>query len=37
MMSLNNLKYGDYVDGIYPCELVTKKSTETEISVLYLD
>ena len=37
VLSLNNSKFGDYVDLIYPIELEIKDSTETERSAFYLD
>ena len=37
VLSLNNSKFGDYVDLIYPIELEIKDSTETERSASYLE
>ena len=37
VLSLNNSKFGDYVDLIYPIELEIKDTTETERSASYLD
>ena len=37
VLSLNNSKFGDYVDLIYPTELEIKDTTETERSASYLD
>ena len=37
VLLLNNSKFGDYVDLIYPIELEIKDTTETERSVSYLD
>ena len=31
ILSLNNSKFGDYVDGIYPFELEITDTTKTEI------
>ena len=35
--SLNNSKFGDFVDQIYPIELEIKDTTDTVRSTLYLD
>ena len=37
ILSLNNSKFGDYVDLIYPIELEIKDTTEKERSASYLD
>ena len=37
VLSLNNSKFGDYVDRIYPSELEIKDTTETARSASYLD
>ena len=37
VLSLNNSKFGDYVDLIYPIELEIKYTTDTEGSASYLD
>ena len=36
-MSLNNTKFGDYVDFIYPEELEIKDTTDSSVSASYLD
>ena len=35
--SLNNSRFGDFVDPIYPIELEIKETTNTDSSVSYLD
>ena len=35
--SLNNSRFGDFVDRIYPLELEIKHTIDTEMSVSYLD
>jgi hypothetical protein len=37
VLSLNNYKFGDFVDRIYPIELEIKDTTDTDRSALYLD
>ena len=37
VLSLNNSKFGEYVDRIYPTELVIKNTTETERYASHLD
>ena len=37
VLSLNNSKFGDYVELIYPVELEIKDTTDTVKSVSYLD
>ena len=37
LYSLNNSKFADYVDNIYPNELEIKENTETSRSASYLD
>ena len=37
VISLNNLKFDDYVERIYPIELEIKDTTDTKKSTLYLD
>ena len=37
VLSLNNSKFGDYVERIYPIELEIKSTTDTVKSVAYLD
>ena len=37
VLSLNNSKFGDYVDFIYPEELEIKDTTDTSTSASYLD
>jgi hypothetical protein len=37
ILSLNNSRFGDFVDRIYPIELEIKDTTDTEISASYLD
>ena len=37
VLSLDNSKFGDYVDLIYPIELEIKDTTETQRSASYLD
>ena len=36
VLSLNNSKFGDFVDRIYPIQLEIKDTTDTDRSVLYL-
>jgi hypothetical protein len=36
-LSLNNSRFGDFVDHIYPSELEIKDSTDTHRSASYLD
>ena len=36
-LSLNNCKFGDFVDHIYPMELEIKDTTDTDRSVSSLD
>jgi hypothetical protein len=36
-LSLNNSRFGDFVDRIYPVELEIKDTTDTDRSALYLD
>ena len=35
--SLNNTRFGDFVDRLYPIELETKDITDTDMSASYLD
>jgi hypothetical protein len=35
--SLNNSKFGDFVDSIYPIELEIRNTTDTDCSASYLD
>ena len=37
VLSLNNSKFGDFVDRIYPIELEIKDTTDTDRSASYLD
>ena len=37
VLSLNNCKFGDFVDRIYPIEIEIKETTDTIISASYLD
>jgi hypothetical protein len=37
VLSLNNSRYGDFVDRIYPIELEIKDTTNTDTSASYLD
>ena len=37
VLSLNNSRYGDFVDRIYPIELEIKDTTNTNTSASYLD
>jgi hypothetical protein len=37
VLSLNNSRFGDFIDRIYPIELDIKDTTDTERSVSYLD
>ena len=37
VLSLNNSRFGDFVDGIYPIELEIKDITDTDRSASYLD
>ena len=37
VLSLNNSRFGDFIDRIYPIELDIKDTTGTERSVSYLD
>jgi hypothetical protein len=37
VLSLNNSRYGDFVDRIYPSELEIKDTTDTDRSASYLD
>ena len=37
VLSLNNSKFGDYVERIYPIELEMKDTTDTVKSASYLD
>ena len=37
VLSLNNSRYGDFVDRIYPIELEIKDTTDTDMSASYLD
>ena len=37
VLPLNNSRFGDFVDRIYPIQLETKDTTDTDKSVSYLD
>ena len=37
VLSLNNSRFGDVIDRIYPIELETKDTTDTDKSASYLD
>jgi hypothetical protein len=37
VLSLNNSKFGDFVDSIYPIELEIRNTTDTDWSASYLD
>ena len=37
VLSLNNSRFGDFVDRIYPIELEIKNTTDTDRSASYLD
>ena len=37
VLSLNNSRFGDFVDPIYPIELEIKETTNTDRSASYLD
>jgi hypothetical protein len=37
VLSLNNSRFGDFVDRIYPIELKIKDTTDTDRSASYLD
>jgi hypothetical protein len=37
VLSLNNSRFGDFVDHIYPIELEIKDTTDTDRSASYLD
>jgi hypothetical protein len=37
VLSLNNSRFGDFVDRIYPIELEIKDTTDTDRSASYLD
>ena len=37
MMSINNPKFGNYIDDIYPAELEIKDTTDAEHRASYLD
>ena len=37
VISLNNFRFGDFVDRIYPIELEIKHTTDTDRSASYLD
>jgi hypothetical protein len=37
VLSLNNSRFGDFVDRIYPIELEIKDTTHTDRSASYLD
>ena len=37
VLSLNNCRFGDFVDRIYPIELEIKDTTDTDRSASYLD
>jgi hypothetical protein len=37
VLSLNNFRFGDFVDRIYPIELEIKDTTEADRSASYLD
>jgi hypothetical protein len=37
VISLNNFRFGDFIDRIYPIQLEIKHTTDTDRSVSYLD
>ena len=37
VLSLNNYRFGDFVDCIYPIDLEIKDTTDTDTSASYLD
>jgi hypothetical protein len=37
VLSLNNSRFGDFVDRIYPIDLEIKDTTDTDRSASYLD
>ena len=37
VLSLNNFRFGDFVDRIYPIELEIKDTTDTDTSASYID
>jgi hypothetical protein len=37
VLSLNNSRFGDFVDRIYPIEFEIKNTTDTDRSASYLD
>jgi hypothetical protein len=37
VLSLNDYRFGDFVDRIYPIELEIKDTTDTDRSASYLD
>jgi hypothetical protein len=37
VLSLNNFRFGDFVDRIYPIELEIKDTTDTDTTASYLD
>jgi hypothetical protein len=37
VLSLNNSRFGEFVDRLYPIELEIKDTTDTDMSVSYLD
>ena len=37
VLSLNNSRFGDFVDGIYPIDLEIKDTTDTDRFASYLD
>jgi hypothetical protein len=37
VLSLNNSRFGDFVDRIYPIEFEIKDTTDTDRSASYLD
>jgi hypothetical protein len=37
VLSLNNSRFGDFVDSIYPIELEIRNTTDTDCSASYLD
>jgi hypothetical protein len=37
VLSLNNSRFGDFVDRIYPIKLEIKDTTDTDTSASYLD
>jgi hypothetical protein len=37
VLSLNNSRFGDFIDRIYPIELEIKDTTDTDMSASYLD